>query len=181
MPVAIHKLCCQGCGATLPVEDGVRFLTCNYCHARLEIVHRAETTHTKLLDDIDERTKRIEKKLDAIQVRTKLEDLDASWKAYQASISTKDREGNLHLPSMGAALVYAGVTLVIAFVIAVLLVREAILISSLSVGLGIWIAARLWSTEEAKVRAYEGLQLRYQLQRKELLRLIAESGSPCVA
>lgn len=44
----VKKLCCQGCGSDLVVDEGIRFVTCNYCGARLEIVHDATTTHSRL-------------------------------------------------------------------------------------------------------------------------------------
>ena len=69
METTVRKICCQGCGATLPVEDGVRYLTCNYCDARLEVVSNAATSHTRLLEEIGDRTDRIERKLDAIRAR----------------------------------------------------------------------------------------------------------------
>ena len=52
----VKKLCCQGCGSDLVVDEGIRFVTCNYCGARLEIVHDATTTHSRLLDKIEKRT-----------------------------------------------------------------------------------------------------------------------------
>ena len=33
-----RRVCCQGCGANLEVDETIRFVTCNYCDARLEVV-----------------------------------------------------------------------------------------------------------------------------------------------
>jgi hypothetical protein len=37
MPTKDHKVARQGCGANLEVDETVRFVTCGYCSASLEL------------------------------------------------------------------------------------------------------------------------------------------------
>ena len=52
----VTKACCQGCGADLQIDETIRFVTCNYCNARLEVVHDTTVTHTRQLDKIEKTT-----------------------------------------------------------------------------------------------------------------------------
>ena len=72
----VRKLCCQGCGADLEVDDSIRFVNCNYCGARLEIVRDASTTHSRLLDKIERRTGEMAGELKIIRLQNDLEQLD---------------------------------------------------------------------------------------------------------
>ena len=74
----ITKVCCQGCGADLPVDESIRFGTCNYCHARLEIVHDPTVTHTRLLEDIALNTGRSADRLHVLELQT-------TWSGWSGS------------------------------------------------------------------------------------------------
>ncbi len=77
----ITKVCCQGCGADLQIDETIRFATCNYCHARLEIVHDPMVTHTRLLEDIERNTEEIADNLRIVELQNELERLDRDWES----------------------------------------------------------------------------------------------------
>ena len=80
----ITKVCCQGCGADLQVDETIRFATCNYCHARLEIVHDPTVTHTRLLEEIALNTGRSADRLHVLELQNDLERLEREWENEQA-------------------------------------------------------------------------------------------------
>lgn len=67
----VTRVCCQGCGADLQVDETIRFVTCNYCGAKLEVVHGESVTHTKQLDRIERTTDLLASNLKVISYRTK--------------------------------------------------------------------------------------------------------------
>lgn len=95
----MKKLCCQGCGSDLEVEEGIRFVSCNYCGARLEIVHDATTTHSRVLDKIEKRTGEMADDLKVIRLQNDLEQLDREWSSERSRFMTKDKHGNVSEPS----------------------------------------------------------------------------------
>lgn len=109
----VKKLCCQGCGADLEVDEGIRFVNCNYCGARLEIVHDATTTHSRLLDRIEKRTGEMAGDLKVIRLQNELEQLDREWEQDRSRFLTRDEHGNASEPSPVGAVV--GGVLVIGF------------------------------------------------------------------
>jgi hypothetical protein len=103
--MTVKKLCCQGCGADLEVDEGIRFVNCNYCGARLEIVRDATTTHSRLLDKIDQRTGEMADDLKVIRLQNELEQLDREWEADRSKYLTRDKHGNVSEPSSVGAVV----------------------------------------------------------------------------
>ena len=110
--MSVKKLCCQGCGADLEVDEGIRFVNCNYCGARLEIVSNATTTHSRVLDKIEKQTGQMVGDLKIIRLQNDLEQLDRDWESNRAGFMTKDKNGNLSEPSAAGALV-GGVVMII--------------------------------------------------------------------
>lgn len=95
----VRKLCCQGCGADLEVSDDIRFVNCNYCGARLEIVRDSSTTHSRLLDQIHQRTGAMAEDLRVIRLQNELEQLDREWQTGRARFLVSDKHGNVSEPS----------------------------------------------------------------------------------
>jgi len=81
----ITRVCCQGCGADLQVDEAVRLVTCNYCHAKLEVVHDPTVTHTRLLEKLDRTTDRMAGNLRVIELQNDLERLDREWESGYGS------------------------------------------------------------------------------------------------
>lgn len=108
----LTKVCCQGCGADLQVDDSMRFVTCNYCHSRLAVVHDPTTTHTRLLDEIGKSTTRIENKVRVLELQNDLEQLDREWDNRRESLQVRDRQGNASNPSAVGSMI-GGVIMVV--------------------------------------------------------------------
>ncbi|CAN5309814.1 hypothetical protein BH23VER1_BH23VER1_26000 [soil metagenome] len=98
MGTKVVKLACQGCGADLSVGEDVRFVTCNFCGSKLEVVHDQTVTHTRLLEDIADDLK-------VIQLQNELGQLDREWEQGRDRFMVSDREGNRSIPSSGGAVV----------------------------------------------------------------------------
>lgn len=101
----VRKLCCQGCGADLEVDDSIRFVNCNYCGARLEIVRDATTTHSKLLDKIERRTGEMAGDLKIIRLQNELEQLDREWESDRSQYLVTNKRGQVSEPSPVGAVV----------------------------------------------------------------------------
>jgi hypothetical protein len=95
----VTKVCCQGCGADLQVDESIRFATCNYCHARLEIVHDPTVTHSRLLEDIGRTTERMAGNLRVIELQNDLERLDREWENRRESFMVTSKNGHRSVPT----------------------------------------------------------------------------------
>ena len=99
----ITKVCCQGCGADLEVDELIRFVTCNYCNARLEIVHDKTTTHSKVLEKIERQTEEMADDLKVIRLQNELEKLDREWAMKSESLMVTSKNGVKSKPSKAAS------------------------------------------------------------------------------
>jgi hypothetical protein len=173
------KVCCQGCGADLQLADDIRFLTCNFCGSRLEVVRDPTTTHTRLLDELHRKTEVMEGKIHIIELQNELELLDRNWDRYRESCLTRDKDGTLSEPSLAAAQVIGYGSLIIAGVILLLCLFNwnsgGILIGLIVMGgfIIFGVFNLIHGTETA--RSYEGTKLTYQLRRSTLLKTIQKA------
>ncbi len=101
----VTKVCCQGCGADLELDEFIRYVTCNYCNARLEVVHDATVTHTKQLDKIERTTDDLAKKLQVIELQNDIEHLDREWEKFRDAALTRDEKGQICEPSGGGSII----------------------------------------------------------------------------
>lgn len=101
----VTKVCCQGCGADLQVGEGIRFVTCNYCNARLEVVHDETVTHTKQLDKIEQKTEQMANNLKVIELQNDLERLDREWADQRNTLLVRGKDGSLSEPSSAGSVV----------------------------------------------------------------------------
>lgn len=101
--IQITKVCCQGCGANLEVDESIRFVTCNYCHARLEVVHDTSTTHTKLLEALDQRTESMAQDIKVLKLENELERLDREWESVRQSMLVRGKNGSVSEPSAASS------------------------------------------------------------------------------
>lgn len=173
------KVCCQGCGADLQLADGIRFLTCNFCGSRLEVVRDPTTTHTRLLDEIHRKTENMEGRLRVIELQNEIELLDRNWERYRESCLIRGKDGTLSEPSLAAAQVIGVGSLIIGGVILLLCLSNwnsggASMGLIFVVGFIIFGAFNLiHGTETA--RSYEGARVTYQLRRNTLLKAIQKA------
>ena len=106
------KVDCQGCGAGLEVASGLRYVTCNYCDSRLEIVQDDSVTHTRVLERLAEQTDSIADNLKVIELQNELERLDREWNRRERDFMVPDKHGNRSLPT-GPSAVVGGVFVVV--------------------------------------------------------------------
>ncbi|MGE9270871.1 MAG: hypothetical protein ACQKBU_08715 [Verrucomicrobiales bacterium] len=106
------KVCCQGCGADLDVAEDLRFVTCNYCNSRLEIVHDETVTHSKVLDRLEKQTGQMAGDLKVIRLQNDLERLDREWVANSERFMVSNKEGVKSVPSVAGGLVGGVVAIV---------------------------------------------------------------------
>lgn len=101
----VTKVCCQGCGADLQIDETIRFVTCNYCNARLEVVHDETVTHTKQLDKIERTTAELANNLKVIELQNDLERLDREWDNQRNGLLVRSKDGSLSEPSAAGSIV----------------------------------------------------------------------------
>lgn len=161
----VRQLCCQGCGATLPVTEGIRFLTCNYCHARLEIIEDQATTHTRLLEGIEQRTKKIERDVEAIRLQGELKHLEEAWSKYEARVDPRDPRGRRTEPAGGIRAVgFVGFLVGVA-----LLFSEAWWMGIFLAPAAAWFLVKTFRWEMNRGRIHHGMKLQYEMRRKMLI------------
>jgi DNA-directed RNA polymerase subunit RPC12/RpoP len=112
-PMKVTKVCCQGCGADLQIDENIRFVTCNYCNARLEVVHDQTVTHTKQLDKIERTTDGLASSLKVIELQNDLERFDREWDSLRDRLLVRSKDGSLTEPSSAGAVVVG--VMVVAF------------------------------------------------------------------
>ncbi|HEY2953393.1 MAG TPA: hypothetical protein VGK40_12465 [Verrucomicrobiae bacterium] len=176
------SLTCQKCGAPLAVAEGVRFLTCNYCHSRLEIVRDESSTHTRLLENLERRSAEIVENLEVIKLQNQLERLDREWLLQRDGLMVRDKEGNLREPNAGAGIV-GGVIAVI----------FGIFWTSVAGSMGapfpfpmfglVFIAFALYTvlSNSGKASAYKMARVNYERRRLELLRHLSDAEAQALS
>ena len=154
----------------MPVAEGIRFLTCNYCDARLEIVRDESSTHTRLLEGLDQRTKKIERDVEAIRLQGELKHLDEAWAKYQARVDPRDDKGRGD--GSGGTLILFGV-IGLAVGIA-LLFSDAWWMGILLASPALWFSTKAFRWEMNRSRAIQGTRLQYEMRRKQVHQRLQE-------
>lgn len=113
----VTKVCCQGCGADLPVDESIRFATCNHCHARLEIVHDPTVTHTRLLEHIGRNTEEMAGNLRVIELQNDLERLDREWDRRRERFMVTGKNGHRSIPTQAGSLILGGIMVFMGIVV----------------------------------------------------------------
>lgn len=85
------------------MDDSVRFATCNYCHAKLEIVHDSTVTHTRLMEKIERNTDQMVGNLRVIELQNDLERLDREWDIRRESFMVRGKNGNRYIPGVASS------------------------------------------------------------------------------
>lgn len=175
----ITRVCCQGCGADIEVDESVRFVTCNYCHARLEVVHDQSVTHTRQLDKIERTTDEMAGRIKLLELQNDLERLDREWENRRQSLLITSKQGRVSEPSSGSAIV--GGVVVIAF--GIFWMRTAVSIGAPSffplfgiVFIGFALFGMFNSANKAG--AYRNLNADYESRRQQLIDRIDRERRP---
>lgn len=174
--VKITKVCCQGCGADLEVDESVRYVTCNYCHARLEVVHDTSVTHTRILQELQKNTERMAGNLRVIELQNDLERLDREWESRREGFMISGKHGRRYLPTQGSSI--AGGAIAVVF---------GVIWMTFAGGIGapfpfplfglLFIGAAIYGMVNGatKAGAYESADREFQQQRARLIRQIEEA------
>ena len=101
----ITRMLCQGCGADLDISDGIRFLNCNYCGAKLEVVQDESVSHTRVFEEVADDVK-------VIRQQNELERLDREWAAEREEFMVSDKNGRRSIPTAAGSAVGAIVAIV---------------------------------------------------------------------
>lgn len=98
---------CNHCGAPLTVSPGTRFVTCSYCGSQLAIHQSGGAFYTEVLQDIDQRTQRIEQDVDQIKRQNAIEQLDREWEMQRQTLLVRNKNGSTSVPSIAGGVVAA--------------------------------------------------------------------------
>jgi hypothetical protein len=96
--VKLLALNCKQCGAPIEVLATAESVTCDFCEARLSVQHTGGTSFTQALDELRERTRKLEKTLGVRTVDKSLRRLDRSWRRRRKGFMVEGRDGMLRVP-----------------------------------------------------------------------------------
>lgn len=166
----ITKVCCQGCGAALDIEESLRFVTCNYCHARLEVVHDSTVTHTRLLEKLERRTERLVDDVKVLQLQNDLDRLEREWDRYREASLIRGEDGAVSEPSVVGSVV--GGILGIAGGLSFMVFAGSFgLVGLIFVGFGIYVIV----SGSSKAAAFKEFRESYEARRSNLIIQIDQS------
>lgn len=160
----------------MQIDESVRFVTCNYCHAKLEIVHDTSVTHTRLMEKIEQTTDRMAGNLRVIELQNDLERLDREWAVRRESFMQTSKNGHRYVPSTAGSMIGG----IIFGIIGVVMIGAGAstrgtgllaLMGMLVVGLGIWSAV----SGTTKAGNYQREEADYEAARRELSERIDQS------
>lgn len=163
---------CQSCGAPLQISDGIRFITCNYCKAELELVRDTSATHTRLLETLQVDTRQMRGSLRILEIQNELERLDRDWEAWRQENLTRSQSGEYSEPDRFTAALFPLLFLIIGSAMAI--TRQglftALLIMLVTLGLAGFLFHLLQDTcrrYAAAKQRYEDLRLKLHFQLKQ--------------
>lgn len=154
----LRKLRCQGCGASVPVEEGLRFIDCAYCGSRLEMLG-ANSEAAELRAENE-----------ALKLREELRLLDAAWEGYVRQVSVKGRYGELHPPGTVDSGTVVFLCVALAMGAGKVLPRSTLLWILVVAVFGSWILWLFVSAASERKRAFNSARRVYDSQRRVLLR-----------
>ncbi len=164
---------CRQCGAPLSVPEDVRHVTCLHCGTQLAVVREGAAAYTEILQQLDRRTSVVEEKVDHLDQRQQLIELEQRWARQRETFYVYAKDGSSRLPSKKNAMqigATAGVSLVIFWGVALLsgLPAEGVVVLILVPLLYCAIIGVVSINQYTKARAYESAKRRYQRRRAKL-------------
>jgi len=88
--MSTERLLCDSCGAPLEIPDGVSFVTCQHCLTPLKVQRNQSVHYTQKLEEIGDRTRKIDEKLDSLAKWHELEALDRKWEMDRKQYLNED-------------------------------------------------------------------------------------------
>lgn len=175
----VTKVCCQGCGADLQIDESIRYVTCNYCHCRLEVVHDATVTHTRQLDKIERTTEQLASNLKVIELQNDLERLDREWDNQRESLLVRNKHGHVSEPSSVGSLAGGMIAVVFGiFWVSMASSHGAPAFFPLFGFVFIGIAVFTMVSGTAKAGAYKNQRGVYEIQRQRLVSQLERERNP---
>jgi hypothetical protein len=166
----ITAVCCQGCGASLKIEDLTRYVTCSYCRTRLEVVHDDDIVHTRPHEQLEESTRELLGEVKELRLDNDLKQLDRAWERYRQVVLKRDENDKFIEPSDLGSLatgIICGIVGLILSVIALFNLDQSPLL--LLIGLAILGAAFYNLTQGRSVaREYAARRSDYESERGRL-------------
>jgi hypothetical protein len=101
----LSSISCGNCGAPLQVPADARFVTCNHCRSQLAVKHTDSVTYTEILEELDERTERMEEELAQLRYQSDLHRIDRQWERERESYLITDKHGIRREPSVFGAVI----------------------------------------------------------------------------
>jgi Flp pilus assembly protein TadB len=78
-------------------------VTCTHCGSQLEIHRSGGAAFTKVLEQLDQRTARVEQDLAEIKIREQIDELDRRWESKRDQYMIHGKDGGSSEPSSGNA------------------------------------------------------------------------------
>jgi len=161
----LHPLRCRGCGASVPVKHGMRFVDCEYCRSRMEVVIP------------ESQTAELSAKVEDLRLREELRNLDASWQRYVQKVSVKVPSGDLQEPGDTVVVETAMLGIGGTAIAAIALAQVSVLLLIVAIPAGILITWHIVSGTVMRKRSFESAKLLHENTRRELLRRIEKNRS----
>ena len=165
-------LTCSNCGAPISIPRGVDFLTCSHCQSQLIVKETDGAIFTSVLQEIDERTGRVEDELQFLRLRDELREHERFWEKSRERHMIKGQHGHLRVPSKLESVVVAVIAVGVFLFSLIMFFREPV---ALLVGVLLSVAAWLLSLYLSnKVKAYQRAYEHYRSKRARINREIRE-------
>ena len=108
-------LTCNNCGASLEVQESIRFVTCNYCKSRLEIKRSESACFTQVLEEVRDDVHDMAEDLETIRLQNELERIDREWDMEREGYMIHTKHGKVSPESGGGAGAIIGGIIAIVF------------------------------------------------------------------
>jgi uncharacterized Zn finger protein (UPF0148 family) len=97
-------LSCNQCGAPLEVPVKAKYVTCNFCSARLTVQRSDKVAYTEAIEEIQERKRQMSEDLNDLKRPSAVEDPDRSWRRRREPFMVRSEQGELSVPRKGTAI-----------------------------------------------------------------------------
>jgi uncharacterized Zn finger protein (UPF0148 family) len=99
------SVACNECGAPLSVPRTTNFLTCGHCGVQLSVKHTDDVSYTAALQEISDRTARIEEEVRGMRQEDRIEAIDRQWQITRESFMVTGEHGHKRLPTSTGSIV----------------------------------------------------------------------------
>ncbi|MCA8991686.1 MAG: hypothetical protein KDA69_09235 [Planctomycetaceae bacterium] len=158
---------CNNCGAPLPVPESTRYLTCQFCDTRLEVVREGNAAFTKVLGELQERTDQISSEVRRLQLENELLKVEQNWDRESNDLKYRGQDGRGFEPSAAGGVFF--IVLAVAAAIILLLLGEIFL----GVFVGLFVGS-LGILQIVAASNYEDSWRLYMRRKQQVLREISE-------